>query len=192
MEIVDDIKGKLKAAGAQIKSSFMGGEQAVEFAEVPPQENAVEETKVAAETERPKQQVESAQNAPNEINLVIDRVFQLRENFVIIGLTGRTGSGCTTVAEKLATKEWKELKSNYKDFNSQPIDNVVRKNRIVHRYLKDHWKQAFDVISASDIIFYYALNVLAFNNHDLVGQPFLTILQLSSAILFAISRIHTS
>ena len=84
-------------------------------------------------------------------------MFQLRENFVIIGLTGRTGSGCTTVAEKLATKEWKELKSNYKDFNSQPIDNVVRKNRIVHRYLKDHWKQPFDVISASDIIFYYAL-----------------------------------
>ena len=88
---------------------------------------------------------------------VIDSVFQLRENFVVIGLTGRTGSGCTTIAEKLATKEWKELKSNYKDLNSQPIDNDVRKNRIVHRFLKDHWKQPFDVISASDIIFYYAL-----------------------------------
>ena len=88
---------------------------------------------------------------------VINSVFQLRENFVVIGLTGRTGSGCTTIAEKLATKEWMELKSNYKDFNSQPINNDVRKNRIVHCFLMEHWKQPFDVISASDIIFYYAL-----------------------------------
>ena len=157
MELVDEFKGMLKAAGTQIKSCIKGGDHPAEPAEAPLLVDNAEKAKVAVATESQEQQTESGQSNSDEINPVIDRVFQLRENFVIIGLTGRTGSGCTTVAEKLATKEWKELKSNYKDFNSQPIDNVVRKNRIVHRYLKDHWKQAFDVISASDIIFYYAL-----------------------------------
>jgi dCMP deaminase len=96
-------------------------------------------------------------DSQEQSNTVVDRVFKLRQNFVIIGLTGRTGSGCTTVAEKLSTKEWYDLKSNYQDVNPGPIDNEVRKNRIVHRFLKRHWTQPFDVISGSDIIFYYAL-----------------------------------
>lgn len=157
MELVDDIKGILKAAGTQIKSRIIGSEQLADPADESPQENAAEEAKVDNETENQEPKMVVSQSATGSLNPVIDRVFQLRENFVIIGLTGRTGSGCTTVAEKLATKEWAELKSNYKDFNSEPIDNVVRKNRIVHRYLKRHWTQPFDVISASDIIFYYAL-----------------------------------
>lgn len=155
MEIVDEIKGMLKATGAQIKSRLKVGE-----ATEAPVEEALEEK--VDEADKPSatetvQNTSSSECVANSTNQVIDRVFQLRENFVIIGLTGRTGSGCTTVAEKLTTAEWKELKTNYKDFNSDQIDNVVRKNRIVHRYLKEHWTQAFDVISASDIIFYYAL-----------------------------------
>ena len=164
MEIMDDIKGILKATGTQIKTRIMGGEQAATVAENALLEKECSKENVSANSGSLAQSEEASQSASkdnnkgsNHFNPVIDRVFQLRENFVIIGLTGRTGSGCTTVAEKLATKEWKELKSNYKDLNSQPIDNVVRKNRIVHRYLKDHWKQPFDVISASDIIFFYAL-----------------------------------
>lgn len=97
------------------------------------------------------------EKSPSEGSTVIERTFQLRENFVIIGLTGRTGSGCTTVANILATKDFDDLKSYYEDFNSLPIDNNVRKNRIIHRFLKHHWTQPFEIISASDIIFYYAL-----------------------------------
>ena len=155
MEIVDEIKGMLKVTGAQIKCRLKVGEAT----ETPVEEGLEEKVAEADKTSVP----ETVQNTistgciANPTNQVIDRVFQLRENFVIIGLTGRTGSGCTTVAEKLTTKEWAELKSNYKDFNSEPIDNVIRKNRIIHRYLKRHWTQPFDVISASDIIFYYAL-----------------------------------
>ena len=167
MELVDELYGKLKAKGTQIMSRIIGDDEKSDV-EGEGSEQKAEGASVSQQTEskNPAQQDEATQEVPEDkndtkdevsVNPVIDRVFQLRENFVIIGLTGRTGSGCTTVAEKLATKEWKELKSNYKDFNSQPIDNVVRKNRIVHRYLKDHWKQPFDVISASDIIFYYAL-----------------------------------
>lgn len=154
MEIVDELKGMLKATGAQIKSRLKVGE-----AEAPVVEALEEKVAEADKTSVSEivQNTSSTECVANPTNQVIDRVFQLRENFVIIGLTGRTGSGCTTVAGKLTTAEWKELKTNYKDFNSDQIDNVVRKNRIVHRYLKEHWTQAFDVISASDIIFYYAL-----------------------------------
>ena len=38
----------------------------------------------------------------------INALFNNRRNFIIIGLTGRTGAGCSTVAE-LLTKEFKEL-----------------------------------------------------------------------------------
>lgn len=27
---------------------------------------------------------------------IVDKIYKLRKNFVIIGLTGRTGSGCST------------------------------------------------------------------------------------------------
>lgn len=149
------IKEVLKVTGEKVKKSLMG-EESSEQMNTKPLEEGWAENKQSSNDDLVRPDA-MPQTADVSCNPVIDRVFQLRENFVIIGLTGRTGSGCTTVAEKLATKEWEELKSNYKDFNSQPIDNVVRKNRIVHRYLKRHWTQPFDVISASDVIFYYAL-----------------------------------
>ncbi len=52
--------------------------------------------------------------------LIVDKIYRLRRNFVIIGLTGRTGSGCTTVAETLS-KNFKDLKSLYREFNSGEI-----------------------------------------------------------------------
>ena len=93
MELVDEFKGMLKAAGTQIKSCIKGGEHAAEPAEASLQVNNAEKVKVATVTESQEQQTDSWQRTTDEINPVIDRVFQLRENFVIIGLTGRTGSG---------------------------------------------------------------------------------------------------
>lgn len=86
---------------------------------------------------------------------VIDQIYNLRRNFIVIGLTGRTGSGCSTVAEILSEKDIKKLYSFCQDFNSGKIDNNARKNRIVHHFIQDNWKP-FTVISASDVIFYYA------------------------------------
>ena len=93
MELVDEFKGMLKAAGTQIKSCIKGGDHPAEPAEAPLLVDNAEKAKVAVATESQEQQTESGQSNPDEINPVIDRVFQLRENFVIIGLTGRTGSG---------------------------------------------------------------------------------------------------
>lgn len=87
---------------------------------------------------------------------IVDKIYKLRKNFVIIGLTGRTGSGCSTVAKLLRTQKPEEFKSEYREINSNPINNDVRKNRIIYRYILKNWNP-FTVIKASDIIFYYAL-----------------------------------
>ena len=87
---------------------------------------------------------------------IVDKIYKLRKNFVIIGLTGRTGSGCSTVAKLLRTQKPEEFKSEYREVNSNPINNDVRKNRIIYRYILKNWNP-FTIIKASDIIFYYAL-----------------------------------
>mgnify|MGYP003518476271 FL=1 len=48
---------------------------------------------------------------------VVKQIYKLRQNFILIGLTGRTGSGCSTVAKVLETENVQDLKSNYRDFN---------------------------------------------------------------------------
>lgn len=58
---------------------------------------------------------------------IVDKIYKLRKNFVVIGLTGRTGSGCSTVAKLLSTQNPEEFKSEYREVNSNPIDNDVRK-----------------------------------------------------------------
>lgn len=90
---------------------------------------------------------------------LVKNVFDLRRKFLVIGLTGRTGSGCTTVANL--------LKDNFESlFHPQPhvkhegVTNDERKYRIEHTFLKTTWEAqnfTFQVITASDIIFYYVL-----------------------------------
>lgn len=45
---------------------------------------------------------------------VVKQIYKLRQNFILIGLTG---SGCSTVAKVLGTEHVQDLKSNYRDFN---------------------------------------------------------------------------
>lgn len=87
---------------------------------------------------------------------VVKEIYKLRRDFILIGLTGRTGSGCSSVANILRTQDFAQLKSEHRDINENPWDNNSRKNRIVYQYMKRHW-YPFTVITASDVIFYYAL-----------------------------------
>ena len=48
---------------------------------------------------------------------VVKQIYKLRKNFILIGLIGRTGSGCSTVAKVLETEHVQDFKSNYCDFN---------------------------------------------------------------------------
>lgn len=97
---------------------------------------------------------------------VINTIYKLRDDFILIGLTGRTGSGCSTVARILSTPTDKldSLKSLYSAWNSQKINNDARKNRIIYNFISKHWSP-FKIIKASDIIFFYVLleNYAVFN-----------------------------
>lgn len=48
---------------------------------------------------------------------VVKQIYKLRQNFILIGLTGRTGSGCSIVAKVLGTEHVQDLKWRYRDFN---------------------------------------------------------------------------
>lgn len=87
---------------------------------------------------------------------VINQIYKLRKDFIIIGLTGRTGSGCTTVAKIMSITNANDIKSEYREFHNDKIDNNTRKNRIVAKFIRQNWNPFF-TIKASDIIFYYAL-----------------------------------
>ena len=89
---------------------------------------------------------------------VIEQIYKLRRNFVIIGLTGRTGSGCSMLTDWMR-KDRPAYCADLLDLIPQkegPLDNVQRKHRVVDSFLRKNWT-SFMVIKASDVIVYYAL-----------------------------------
>lgn len=87
----------------------------------------------------------------------IKSLYSQRERFVLIGLTGRTGSGCSTVSEILSKDNINELDLRaYKtcDYNSSD----ERKYSVVYRFMQgeNRWKK-FTIIEASSIIFSFIL-----------------------------------
>ncbi len=87
----------------------------------------------------------------------IKSLYSQREKFILIGLTGRTGSGCTTVSEILSKEDISELDlRSYKTCDYNSADE--RKYSVVYRYMKEgkKWKK-FTVIEASSIIFSFVL-----------------------------------
>ena len=51
----------------------------------------------------------------------VKEIYKTRENFIVIGLTGKTGSGCSTVAQI--------LKDGYRDYNSTDSSSTLIQNR---------------------------------------------------------------
>lgn len=81
-----------------------------------------------------------------------DNAYEQRQSLLLIGLTGRTGSGCSTTAKILSTKNFSEL--DLKSPKSHDFDSrEERKYSVVHRYMsaEEKWKP-FTVIEVSDII----------------------------------------
>jgi dCMP deaminase len=73
-------------------------------------------------------------------NSVVDVLFQKNKEFIIIGLTGRTGSGCSTVAKLLSSDEFIDKNKTFDLLN--PTDNEGRKNAICYNYLAKNWEPA--------------------------------------------------
>lgn len=86
----------------------------------------------------------------NNVSSAVDMLFDERKNFIIIGLTGRTGSGCSEVAKILSTSKFEKLDLNEPDSNKFK-DNNERKEYIVYKYMKENWK-AFQVIEMKNVI----------------------------------------
>lgn len=87
----------------------------------------------------------------------LDQIYKLRRDFIIIGLTGRTGSGCTTVADIL-TKDISEIRTKYHKKNDGEITNETRKDAVIHNFLSSGNWEKFEKITASDVIFLFVLN----------------------------------
>ena len=94
------------------------------------------------------------------MNINADGIMSLykeRERLIIVGLTGRTGAGCTTVSEILSRKSIQELDlKSYKTCDYSSADE--RKYSIIYRFMKEgkKWKP-FTVIEASTVLFSFII-----------------------------------
>lgn len=87
----------------------------------------------------------------NKTSNSINSIFKEHEKFIILGLTGRTGSGCSTLAKVLNTEKFEDLALKTPQPNNFE-HNYERKYRIIYKYAEKHWNKGFHIISMSDII----------------------------------------
>ncbi len=73
----------------------------------------------------------------NYLKSAIGRIYRDDDDFIVLGLTGRTGSGCSTVANILRSKAEAIRHSLFSGEN--PTSNEQRKERIINRYFKTTW-----------------------------------------------------
>ncbi len=71
------------------------------------------------------------------------------DDFLLLGLTGRTGSGCTTVANILQSE--KELINHTLFSGDNPSSNDERKQKIIGKYHENTWRE-FSLIQASAVL----------------------------------------
>lgn len=89
-----------------------------------------------------------------EITTKLDKLYSLREEFSIIGVTGRTGSGCTDVADILAS-DFLNLKNipKPKEISESGLE---RKYQIVYDFNNLNWKK-YSIIKYKDILLFLLL-----------------------------------
>lgn len=85
----------------------------------------------------------------NYLHSAISKIYNEHDDFILIGLTGRTGSGCSTVA-KILSCEQDDIKHSLFSGDS-PSTNQERKERIVAQHFKLNWQQ-FITIQARTIL----------------------------------------
>lgn len=88
----------------------------------------------------------------------IRNILSQREDFVVVGLTGRMGSGCSKVAEVLATP-YDEMKFPHPipQKGQESLSENGRTLRILADYAESHWVK-FDVIRVGAVIASFILN----------------------------------
>jgi len=85
----------------------------------------------------------------------LSQIYQLRSDFTVIGITGRTGSGCSEVAMQLA-KGFEDGK-DFEDPLPFPFPhNSYRKYRIIYDYAKVNFRP-FSLIKYKDVLLLFLL-----------------------------------
>lgn len=87
----------------------------------------------------------------------INEMYKVRNDFLILGLTGRTGSGCTKTASILQKETMKEM--DLEDpFTHNYKDSEERKYQVIYNFLNydKRWKE-FVVVEGSSIILSFIL-----------------------------------
>lgn len=83
------------------------------------------------------------------MHIAAKEVFRNRDRFIVVGLTGRSGSGCSTVAG-LLSQDFEELELPQVCVADGVTDHD-RKKAIIRRFAECNWKKFFQ-IKVSDII----------------------------------------
>jgi len=85
---------------------------------------------------------------------LVEKVYQHRNDYIIIGLTGKIGSGCTTAADFL-TKTADDIVLPEINIGDTSRDDL-RKKYIISRFYKKNWSQ-FTKICVRDVITTFVL-----------------------------------
>lgn len=91
-------------------------------------------------------------------------LYLLRTNFTVIGLTGRTGSGCSKIAEILS-KDFENLKNKGLREESEFTDDIFKRKYLISKDFleyKNNWVP-FQVIKYVDVLMFFILNKLGAN-----------------------------
>ncbi|TOB14414.1 ATP-binding protein, partial [Vibrio parahaemolyticus] len=88
-------------------------------------------------------------NKNEYLSSALEKLYSKNEDFIIIGLTGRTGSGSTTAAKILATEK-SALSHSFFTVNT-PDNNKQRKEKILNKFYKKNW-QPFIHLRVSSIL----------------------------------------
>ncbi|WP_339435011.1 deaminase [Pseudomonas orientalis] len=86
-------------------------------------------------------------------SLVVDNIYEDAKDFLIIGMTGRTGSGCTTAAKILCEKRLDIPSEGYEGLTR----NEFKKHKIIKKYIDGGSWTPFYRIEASSLITYHLL-----------------------------------
>lgn len=96
-------------------------------------------------------------NKKNEyLASALEKLHSKDEDFIVIGLTGRTGSGCTTAAKILSSDKMDIEHSLFT--GPSPITNPQRKHKILYQYFDKNW-QKFTHLKVSSVLTLMLLDI---------------------------------
>ena len=88
----------------------------------------------------------------------LTELYKLRRSFSIIGLTGRTGSGCSKIAE-LLSGDFNKLSKDIRELSEINDELAQKKHSICLNYLsfEDNW-YPYEILKYKDILLFYLIS----------------------------------